>query len=142
MLTIRRETAVYTMSPQDTPAASAAGGDMLAFETPDCFGGQIAKKTDKIGALDWSRINAATGPVFLPIEDGCAVFGPALRLPEKPMIGVIGTAPADESIPTGAPSSHAGNMDCKRICQAVDSNKTCRMELSLTIPRDLGYVFP
>ena len=31
------------------------------------------------------------------------------------MIGVIGTAPADEAVATGTPSFHGGNMDCKRI---------------------------
>ena len=29
-----------------------------------------------------------------------------------------------------------------RICQAVDPNKTCRMELPLSIVKQLGYVFP
>ncbi len=29
-----------------------------------------------------------------------------------------------------------------RICQAVDPNKTCRMELPRSILRDCGYVFP
>ena len=29
-----------------------------------------------------------------------------------------------------------------RICQAVDPNKTCRMELPLSILRDCGYEFP
>lgn len=29
-----------------------------------------------------------------------------------------------------------------RICQAVDPNKTCRMEVPLSALRDFGYVFP
>ena len=54
---------------------------------------------------------------IIPIEDGCAVFSDALRLPIRPMIGVIGTAPADGlDIPTGTPGPHGGNMDCKEIC--------------------------
>jgi amidase len=35
-----------------------------------------------------------------------------LRLPLKPMIGVIGLAPAEGSIPNGVPGKHGGNMDC------------------------------
>ena len=160
MLTIKRETAVYAMSPDNTPAERIASGETLIFETSDCFGGQIAKETDQMGALDWSRINPATGPVFvegaqpgdtlkveilkidlaaqaamveapgegitgleaaaettkiLPIQNGMAVFNEHISLPVRPMIGVIGTAPADESIATGTPSFHGGNMDCKRI---------------------------
>jgi len=33
----------------------------------------------------------------------------------EPMIGVIGTAPAESKIPCGTPGAHGGNMDCKDI---------------------------
>lgn len=160
MLTIRRETAVYAMSPENAPVARIADGETLIFETNDCFGGQIACESDKLGALDWSRINPATGPVFvegaqpgdtlkveilkidlapqaamveapgegitglaaqeestkiLSIAGGKALFNDKIALPIRPMIGVIGTAPESEAIPTGTPSFHGGNMDCKRI---------------------------
>ena len=160
MLTIRRETAVYAMSAKNPPAARAGSGDTLVFETADCFGGQIVKETDRMGALDWSRINPATGPVYvegaepgdtlkveilqialapqaamveapgegitglaateemtkiLPVRDGAVVFSDRVTLPVCAMIGVIGTAPAQEEIPTGTPAAHGGNMDCKRI---------------------------
>jgi amidase len=38
-----------------------------------------------------------------------------LKLPLKPMIGVIGLAPAEGSIPNGTPGLHGGNMDCNLI---------------------------
>ncbi|MCL2826018.1 MAG: acetamidase/formamidase family protein [Eggerthellaceae bacterium] len=38
-----------------------------------------------------------------------------LKLPLKPMIGVIGLAPAAGSIPNGTPGTHGGNMDCNLI---------------------------
>jgi len=185
MLIIRRETAVYTMAPDNAPVARIAGGETLIFETSDCFGGQIIKETDKMGALDWSRINPATGPVFvegampgdtlkveiikinlaaqaamveapgegitglaaqeestkiIPIEDGCAVFSPSLKLPVCPMIGVIGTAPADESIPTGTPFFHGGNMDCKRIGEGATLYLPVNVEGALLAMGDLHAV--
>lgn len=160
MLRIKREHVVYAMSPENSPVACARSGDMIVFETMDCFGGQIASPADRMGALDWSRINPATGPVFiedaeagdtlkveilridlasqaamveapgegvtglqaaeestkiLPVQGDRVVFNERLSLPVCPMIGVIGTAPAAEVIPTGTPSSHGGNMDCRRI---------------------------
>lgn len=160
MLTIRRDTVVYAMSPDNPPAAHVRSGDTLLFETLDCFGGQITRESDKLGTLDWSRINPATGPVYvdsaepgdtlkveilridlaaqaatveapgegitglqateehtkiLPVADGFARFSERLSLPLRPMIGVIGTAPEKESIATGTPAAHGGNMDCKRI---------------------------
>jgi len=160
MLRIKRENAVYAMSPENEPIAHISSGDMLVFETSDCFGGQIACESDRMGALDWSRINPATGPVFvrgaepgdtlkveilridladqaamveapgegitgaaaaqestkiLKIEGDRVIFNDRISLPICPMIGVIGTAPEMEAVATGTPSSHGGNMDCKRI---------------------------
>ncbi|MFO3666461.1 acetamidase/formamidase family protein [Anaerococcus kampingiae] len=38
-----------------------------------------------------------------------------LEFPLNKMVGVIGTAPAGEAIPTGAPHDHGGNMDCTQV---------------------------
>ena len=65
MQIIKRETAVYAMDKENAPVARVKSGETLVFETADCFGGQIQKPTDRMGALDWSRINPATGPVFV-----------------------------------------------------------------------------
>ena len=160
MLTIQKEHAVYAMAPDNAPVAKVQNGDTLCFETSDCFGEQITQECHKMGTLDWSRINPATGPVYvegaqagdtlkvdilrielmpqaamveapgegitghgateemtkiLPVQDGLVVFNEKISLPVQAMIGVIGTAPADESVSTGTPSAHGGNMDCKCI---------------------------
>ncbi len=160
MLTIKRDTVVYAMSPDNAPAAKVNSGDTILFETMDCFGGQIVRPEDRMGTLDWSRINPATGPVYvegaepgdtlkveilridldkqaatveapgegitgldaaeentkiLPVAEGKVVFNEAITLEECAMIGVIGTAPAEGAIATGTPADHGGNMDCKRI---------------------------
>ncbi|MDR2956599.1 MAG: acetamidase/formamidase family protein [Coriobacteriales bacterium] len=49
------------------------------------------------------------GLLSLPTEFG------EIQLPLQPMIGVIGLAPAEGSIPNGTPGSHGGNMDCRLI---------------------------
>lgn len=38
-----------------------------------------------------------------------------LKLPTKNMIGVIGLAPGEGSIPNGIPGKHGGNMDCNLV---------------------------
>ena len=106
MQIIKRETAVYTMDKENAPVARAASGETLVFETADCFGGQIQKPTDRMGALDWSRINPATGPVF--VED--AAPGDTLKVEilnidlaaraavvEAPGEGVTGLAAKEET---------------------------------------------
>ncbi|WP_051343954.1 acetamidase/formamidase family protein [Alicyclobacillus herbarius] len=52
---------------------------------------------------------------MVPIVNGEAVFSERVRLPLRPMIGVIGTAPATDRVPCGTPGDHGGNMDCTRI---------------------------
>jgi len=50
----------------------------------------------------------------LSIDNGYVRFD-ELRLPARPMIGVIGVAPAEGSHPTGTAHRHGGNMDTKEI---------------------------
>jgi amidase len=57
-----------------------------------------------------------TGMAFqiVPIADGLATVA-GTSVPVRPMIGVIGVAPAGEPVPCGSPGSHGGNMDTRLI---------------------------
>lgn len=185
MIRIKREHVVYAMDPNNEPIVHANSGDTLVFETQDCFGGQITKETDRMGTLDWARINPATGPVFiegaktgdtlkveilridladqaamveapgegitglsaseestkiLPVVNGQVVFNSSLSLPVKPMIGVIGTAPAGDAVATGTPSLHGGNMDCRRIGAGTTLYLPVNVEGALLAMGDLHAV--
>ena len=52
---------------------------------------------------------------ILKLEDNHVVFKDKVRVPMRPMIGVIGVAPADGKIPNGTPGPHGGNMDCTLV---------------------------
>lgn len=52
---------------------------------------------------------------ILPVENGRVYLSGFWTCPVRPMIGVIGTAPAGKAVPTGTPGPHGGNMDCKLI---------------------------
>ncbi|MFV8517040.1 acetamidase/formamidase family protein [Bacillus sp. SBS7] len=52
---------------------------------------------------------------IVPIHNEHVLFSNELQIPIHPMIGVIGTAPKEESISCGTPHDHGGNMDCKEI---------------------------
>ncbi|WP_127956955.1 acetamidase/formamidase family protein [Serratia microhaemolytica] len=154
---------VYAMSRENVPVAEVASGSDVCFETCDCFSDQIASEQATFTALDWGRINPATGPVYVkdaqpgdllrveikritprskqavmvtapglgvigdqlqqpqirivPLEADHALLPGGVRWPLKPMIGVIGVAPAGEPVPCGTPDAHGGNMDCKIITE-------------------------
>lgn len=161
MKTIPLDPQIYAFSADMEPAAQAAPGEILRFETRDALGGQVKTADDVLVELDFSRVNPATGPVLvegaepgdtlvvrvlsiepadfgaivtgpgmgvlgkeiehhatriLPVEGGAVVFD-ELRLPARPMIGVLGVAPSQGSYPTGTAHRHGGNMDTKEIIE-------------------------
>ena len=54
----------------------------------------------------------------VPVNDGKAIFN-QFSLPLNPMIGVIGVAPENESVPCGTPGRHGGNMDNTKIAKGA-----------------------
>jgi amidase len=93
----------------------AEPGDILKVEILDI---KIASQgvmttAPNLGVLGEIVTGETTKVIF--IQDEKAIFNDKIQIPIKPMIGVIGTAPATEEIPTGTPGAHGGNMDCKKI---------------------------
>lgn len=161
MYRVDKKHLIYAMSDQNKPVLTVENGSTVVFETCDCFENQITSPDTPFNALDWNRINPATGPIFVegaepgdilevkiekiqladqgvmmtgpglgvlgdelsknvvhmvPIREKKAIFLDKIELPLNPMIGVIGTAPANgESISCGTPNKHGGNMDSKVI---------------------------
>ncbi len=65
MLTIHTNTKIHKMSKDNPAVATAKSGDVVCFETLDCFGCQLTSEEQSLGGLDWSNINPATGPLFV-----------------------------------------------------------------------------
>jgi amidase len=57
--------------------------------------------------------------VVLALEGNEVVYKNKVRVPKKPMIGVIGVAPASGSVPNGTPGAHGGNMDCTLVTEGA-----------------------
>lgn len=164
MIRISSDHSVIALGPGLPPAATVKSGDTVIFETLDCFANQIVCESQRMGDIDETNANPATGPLFiqgaepgdtlkveilsiklddhavicelpgegitgktvdtesvkiLPITGDGAVFSDSLTLPLRPMIGVIGTCPADESISTETPDYHGGNLDCVHIAEGA-----------------------
>ena len=65
MYKISENQTVYKMCKDNPPVLTVPAGSQIEFETADALGGQIQTETDRLDSLDWSRINPATGPVFV-----------------------------------------------------------------------------
>jgi amidase len=64
MYTLRGK-GVFKMSGNNLPALRVPDKSTVEFETLDCFSNQLTEESQKIDALDWDRVNPATGPVYV-----------------------------------------------------------------------------
>lgn len=156
---IKGDRVVYEFGPEMEAAYRVNPGQEFVVETNDCFFQQLLKEGASLENLDMSRVNPATGPIFVegakrgdtlrveildievsdrgvasifpgmgflseknteetsiivPVREGFAeLLG--MKLPIRPMIGVIGVATKKDVVPTDTPGSHGGNLDTKDI---------------------------
>ena len=54
---------IWSFGPDLQPVLEVEPGDIVTFETNDCFSGQIRSEADLVTEIDLGRINSATGPV-------------------------------------------------------------------------------
>ncbi|MHB9002761.1 MAG: acetamidase/formamidase family protein, partial [Coriobacteriia bacterium] len=59
------------------------------------------------------------------------VFKDKIVIPQKPMLGVIGVAPAEGTIPNSTPGEHGGNMDCTLVTTGASLYFTVAVEGAL-----------
>ena len=157
MTIIGKDTVRFAFDPTAAPAAVADAGETVRFLTRDCYDGQLIRDGMDFAAMDMSRSNPISGPLFIrearpgdtlridvlsvtpddhgvmcirtgrgiyavegchcrrfPIRDGVIRFDRDLEIPVRPMIGVIGVAPA-EGADTHTPGEHGGNMDIREL---------------------------
>ena len=65
LINISDETTFFSFDPGLTPIAEVEQNVLVKIETKDCFSNQIASEEQLIMDIDFSRINPATGPIFI-----------------------------------------------------------------------------
>jgi len=65
MKRVTKSNVIYSYSIRHKPAECVKTGEPLALITEDAFGGQIRNVEDKVERLDWSKVDGATGPVYV-----------------------------------------------------------------------------
>lgn len=68
---------------------------------------------DGVGLLAHRTNGYATR--IVPVNDDVVQFSERIQFPARPMIGVIGTAPAGDGVDTIFPGTHGGNMDNRLV---------------------------
>jgi len=65
MKIVTRDKLIYSFSPRNSPVEYVNPGELILVETEDAIGGQIKSENDLIEQLDWSRVDGATGPIYV-----------------------------------------------------------------------------
>jgi amidase len=93
----------------------AKPGDVLRIDLLDIQVGQQSSMVTIPGEGALGDVISQMETAILKLEGSQVVFKDKIRIPLRPMIGVIGVAPAEGEVPTGTPGAHGGNMDCTLI---------------------------
>jgi amidase len=94
---------------------SAQPGDALAVEILDIRCKSPGHMVIRPGLGPLGNQVEKTQVIRIPLDEDSAVMPSGLRVPLHPMLGVIGTAPASDSIPTLWAGDHGGNLDTREI---------------------------
>lgn len=65
MKRISSDSVIFEMNANHPAVDRIAAGDTVIFETLDCFSNTVESEDDTIGTIDFSKVNPATGPVFV-----------------------------------------------------------------------------
>ena len=98
---------IFAFDAKNECVAEVVDGETVLFRTHDCFDNQLSEEGTCIGALNWDRINPATGPVYVQnakagdvlkveiLEIALDKQGVMCALPEN---GVLGSLVKEESV--------------------------------------------
>jgi len=92
MKRISKQKIVYSFSPKHKPAEYIASKEKIIIETEDAFGGQVKDESASIEQLNWSKVNGATGPIFIKGAkpgDTLVVNIEEIKVPDKGVIAVV-----------------------------------------------------
>ncbi|MDP2299371.1 MAG: acetamidase/formamidase family protein, partial [Actinomycetota bacterium] len=90
-------------------------GDILRIDLREvkATGPSVMVAVPQVGALGDFITEEET--VILEHRGDTVVFKDKVVVKQNPMLGVIGVAPAEGTIPNSTPGSHGGNMDCTLV---------------------------
>ena len=99
IVVIRDSHVFYEFNPKLTPAAVAKPGDLVVFYTKDALGGQVKGEDQVLTSIDFSRVNPATGPLYVEgAEPGDALVVRVVSI-ETGERGVVVTTPGAGALP-------------------------------------------
>lgn len=109
----------------------AKPGDVLRIDLHEvkAHGPSVMIAVPNVGALGHLITEQET--VIVEHRGDTVVYKDKVVVKQKPMLGVIGVAPAEGTVPNSTPGSHGGNMDCTLITSGSKLYLTVAVEGAL-----------
>ncbi|MDI3472894.1 MAG: amidase [Thermotogaceae bacterium] len=95
MKKISSDKVIYTFKPKMEEVEKVLPDEIFQVETNDCFYGQIKKEEQLVTEVDFSRINPATGPIYVENAEPGDILKVEILDIELPEKGVIVTVPGE-----------------------------------------------
>lgn len=95
MKRIPSDKVIYTFSPHMNPVEKVKAGEILVVETNDCFFRQIEREDQLVTEVDFSKINPATGPIYVEGAEPGDILKLKILEIKLPKKGVIVTVPGE-----------------------------------------------
>ncbi len=92
MKTVPKWKRIYSFSSKHEPAEYVKPGEKVLLELEDAFGGQVKDENMPLEELDWSKVNGATGPIFVEeVEAGDTLIVriEEIKVADKGIIAVV-----------------------------------------------------
>lgn len=124
---------IFEMNPDNQPAAKVTPGERLVFETLDCFSNTVKRPEDVVSSIDFSKVNPATGPVFIEGAEVGDVLKVTIHEINLADYGAIITAPGLGVL------GHEVQQEETVICQVVDDEVKYR-DFSLPLRKMIGVI--
>ncbi|MBG9988701.1 acetamidase/formamidase family protein [Aerococcaceae bacterium DSM 111176] len=124
---------IFEMNPTNQPAAQVKPGERLVFETLDCFSNTVKRPEDVVSSIDFSKVNPATGPVFIEGAEVGDVLKVTIHEINLADYGAIITAPGLGVL------GHEVQQEETVICQVVGDEVKYR-DFSLPLRKMIGVI--
>lgn len=91
MLHLSNENHFFAFSKHHAPVLRIKSSDRVRIQTMDCFSNQIRRDEDQLDAIDWERVNPATGPIDIEGAEAGDVLKVTIEGIDVGPVGVMAT---------------------------------------------------
>lgn len=134
MMYIEKKYAVPVMDKKNQPVIHCASGEVLTFQTKDCFGENIRSDSDLVHTVPETEHNLATGPVY--VEN--ALQGDILKVEIQKI--VLDDYGCQALVPGDGPLGHLVKQEYTKVFQVKDGQILFNDQITIPVSPMIGVI--